>query len=154
MASEPKPPCILMIEDSEEDYEATTRAFGKVSLCNPVFWCRSGTEGLDFLERRGPPEAPGVTGLPGLILLDLNMAGLDGHKTLKIIKANEDYRRIPVIILTTSGNERDVTSCYEAGANTYVQKPLSFEGLIEAIRRMKEFWFEVALLPKGGESVG
>ncbi len=88
--------------------------------------------------------------LPGLILMDLNMPGLDGRKTLQLIKGDALLRRVPVIILTTSADERDVEVCYQMGANTYVQKPVSFEGLIEAIRRLKEYWFEIAILPKEG----
>lgn len=135
---------ILIVEDSEEDYEATLRAFQHASLRNPVHWCRSGEEAMDFLQAAKGRE-------PGLILLDLNMAGMDGHRTLVAIKQNDNFRRIPVIILTTSGNERDVKDCYDAGANTYVQKPVTLDGLIDAIRRLKEFWFEIALLPKDGK---
>lgn len=134
---------ILIVEDSEEDYEATVRAFQRASLYNPVHWCKSGEDALDFL--RANKEQP-----PGLILLDLNMAGMDGHRTLTAIKQDDKFKSIPVIILTTSGNDRDVKSCYEAGANTYVQKPVTLEGLVDAIRRLKEFWFEIALLPKAG----
>src|SRR6202012_1007559 len=85
---------------------------------------------------------------PGLVLLDLNMPGQDGRKTLEIIKRSPELKKIPVIILTTSDDERDVKACYELGANTYIQKPVDFDGLIAAIRRLKEYWFEIALLPK------
>ncbi len=135
---------ILLVEDSEDDYEATLRAFKKANLHNPVTWCKSGQEALDFLQRASQVERP------GLILLDLNMPGLDGRKTLQFIKGDSRTKRIPVIILTTSADERDVEACYQMGANTYVQKPVSFDGLIEAIKRLKEYWFEIALLPKDG----
>jgi two-component system response regulator len=144
----PKPQPILIIEDSEEDYEATVRAFQRASLYNPVYWCTSGEDAMDFLRCAGAYAAPGKAEKPGMILLDLNMVGMDGRQTLMTIKKDEKFRRIPVIILTTSGSERDVQACYEAGANTYVQKPVTFEGLIDAIKRLKEFWFEIALLPK------
>jgi two-component system response regulator len=85
---------------------------------------------------------------PGIILLDLNMPGLDGRKTLEIIKRTQQLRSIPVVILTTSNDERDVQACYDLGANTYIQKPVDFDGLISAIKRLKEYWFEIALLPK------
>jgi two-component system response regulator len=140
---------ILIVEDSEDDYEATLRAFKKVNLYNPIHWCPSGQEALDYLKREG--KFKNDTGEnPGLILLDLNMPGLDGRKTLELIKQDNRIKRIPVIILTTSNDERDVTVCYQLGANTYVQKPVSFDGLIEAIKRLKEYWFEIALLPKDG----
>ena len=137
------PQYILLVEDSEDDFEATMRAFKKANLHNPVTWCKSGQEAIDFLKRAARP--------PGLVLLDLNMPGLDGRKTLQLIKGDDRFKRIPVIILTTSSDERDVKACYQMGANTYVQKPVSFEGLIEAIKRLKQYWFEIALLPKDGK---
>jgi len=139
---------ILMVEDSEDDYEATMRAFKKVSLHNPIVWCRSGRDALDLLKREGAHRNTKNGAYPGLILLDLNMPGLDGRKTLRLIKEDNKLKKIPVIILTTSTDERDVQDCYQMGANTYVQKPVSFEGLIEAIKRLKAYWFEIALLPK------
>jgi len=138
---------ILLVEDSEDDYEATIRAFKKANLYNPVVWCRSGQDALDFLRCKGK-YATGKSERPGVILLDLNMPGLNGRATLQVIKEDEDLKCIPVIILTTSADERDIGACYQMGANTYVQKPVSFEGLIEAIKRLKEYWFEIALLPK------
>lgn len=138
---------ILLVEDSEDDYEATTRAFKKANLHNSVQWCKSGRDALDFLHREGV-YAGMETERPGLVLLDLNMPGMDGRKTLQLIKEDASLKRIPVIILTTSADERDIAECYQRGANTYVQKPVSFEGLIEAIKRLKEYWFEIALLPK------
>jgi len=138
---------VLLIEDSEDDYEATMRAFKKANFHNPVVWSQSGRDALDFLNHEGVhKDSPKAA--PGLILLDLNMPGLDGRKTLQLIKENTGLKRIPVIILTTSADERDVDACYQMGANTYVQKPVSFDGLIEAIKRLKEYWFEIALLPK------
>lgn len=141
---------ILLVEDSEDDYEATIRAFKKANLHNPVTWCQSGRDALDYLKHEGA-YAGAKPERPGLVLLDLNMPGIDGRKTLQMIKEDERLKRIPVIILTTSSDERDVEACYQMGANTYVQKPVSFDGLIEAIRRLKEYWFEIALLPKDGE---
>jgi two-component system, response regulator len=139
---------ILIVEDNADDYEATSRAFKKANLYNPVVWCKSGQEALDWLNHEGAFKNKPKSPLPGVVLLDLNMPGLDGRKTLQRIKENSHLKRIPVIILTTSSDERDVGDCYQMGANTYVQKPVSFDGLMEAIKRMKEYWFEIALLPK------
>jgi two-component system, response regulator len=144
----PKSQFILMVEDSEDDYEATIRAFKKVSLHNPVLWCRSGRDALTLLKQEGPHKNAPNGSQPGLILLDLNMPGVDGRKTLQLIKEDGRLKRIPVIILTTSNDERDIKDCYQMGANTYVQKPVTFDGLIEAIKRLKAYWFEFALLPK------
>jgi two-component system, response regulator len=139
---------ILLVEDNQDDYEATCRAFNKASLHNPIVWCKSGRDALDYLRREGAYKDARRISRLGLVLLDLNMPGMDGRKTLEAIKQDNALKRIPVIILTTSADERDIAACYHAGANTYVQKPVSFEGLIEAIKRLKAYWFEIALLPK------
>src|SRR5690606_8275013 len=132
---------ILIVEDSDDDFEATKRAFSKTNLRNPIKHVKSGEEALAYLESRKESK-------PGIILLDLNMPGMDGRMTLELIKKNGKLKKIPVVILTTSDDERDVKACYELGANTYVQKPVDFDGLISAIKQLKEYWFEIALLPK------
>lgn len=132
---------ILIVEDSEDDFEATKRAFTKANLRNPIQHAFSGEEALTYLQNDASAK-------PGIVLLDLNMPGMDGRKTLEHIKQNIIWRKIPVVILTTSDDERDVKACYELGANTYIQKPVDFDGLIAAIRQLKEYWFEIALLPK------
>jgi len=137
---------ILIVEDSEDDFEATLRAFQRAKLKNPVRWAASGYEALEALAAMTPR--------PGLILLDLNMPGLDGRKTLEAIKSNSEWRKIPVVILTTSDDERDIEGCYALGANTYVQKPVDLDGLFGAIQRLKEYWFEIAILPADGEDRG
>ena len=132
---------ILIVEDSLDDFEATKRAFQKANLRNPIRHAICGEDALGQL-RSGESK-------PGLILLDLNMPGLDGRKTLQIIKSTDDLKDIPVVILTTSDDERDVSACYALGANTYIQKPVDLDGLIAAVGRLKEYWFEIAILPKG-----
>ncbi|CAN5414128.1 response regulator [soil metagenome] len=139
---------ILLVEDNQDDYESTSRAFRKANLLNPIVWCQSGRDALDYLKQDGTYKPPRCAPRPGLILLDLNMPGMDGRKTLELIKQADTLKGIPVIILTTSADERDIEACYQTGANTYVQKPVSFDGLIEAIKRLKAYWFEIALLPK------
>jgi two-component system response regulator len=134
---------ILLVEDSEDDYEAIVRAFKRVDMHNPVFWCQTGRDAMDYLTGKGAyAETPAEN--PGLILLDLNLPGLDGRKTLQMIKANDNLKHIPVAILTTSMDERDIASCYEMGANSYVQKPVSFDDLTAAIRHLKNFWVEAS----------
>lgn len=131
---------ILIVEDSMDDFEATKRAFSKTNLRNPIAHVVSGDQALDYLKNNNE--------IPGIILLDLNMPGMDGRMTLESIKQNAKWKKIPVVILTTSDDERDVKSCYELGANTYVQKPVDFDGLIAAIQQLKEYWFEIAILPR------
>jgi two-component system, response regulator len=131
---------ILIVEDSEDDFYATQRAFAKANLHNPIVRAISGEAALEMLRSRDVK--------PGLILLDLNMPGIDGRQTLEIIKRDNMLKTIPVVILTTSDDARDVQTCYALGANTYIQKPVDFDGLIEAMKRLKGYWFEIALLPK------
>lgn len=143
-----EPPTLLLVEDSEDDYTAVARAFKKIDLSNPLVWCQSGQDALDYLRGEGRHAGVQKNPLPGLILLDLNMPGIDGYEVLRTIKDDEGLRQIPVIILTTSGNEHDVTQSFQAGANSYVQKPVSFEELVASLRGLKEYWFDLSLLPK------
>jgi two-component system response regulator len=137
---------ILLVEDSPEDFETTQRAFRRSGLKNPILRCADGDEALDFLFRRGAhADAP----RPGVVLLDLNLPGTDGREVLSEIKASDDLKQIPVIVLTTSADERDVQACYQAGASSYIQKPVDVEGFMKAIERLNDYWFEVVILPKG-----
>ena len=141
---------ILLIEDSPEDYEATVRAFERSGLRNPIFRCEDGDNALDFLHRRGRYADPEQAPRPGVILLDLNLPGTDGREVLTEIKQDDRLKQIPVIVLTTSDDARDVEACYRAGANSYVQKPVDMDGFLRAIERLNGYWFEVVVLPDGG----
>jgi len=136
---------ILVVEDNPDDYEATIRALKKAELYNRVSWCRSGREALDFLRHAGKYAEEGNE-RPGLILLDLNMPGIDGRKTLQLIKSDMVLKQIPVVVLSTSADERDIEICYRMGANSYVQKPVSFDGLTEAMKRLKRYCLEIGIL--------
>lgn len=140
---------ILLVEDSPEDFEATQRAFRKSGLKNPLVRCEDGDQALDYLHRRGEYADPARSPRPGVILLDLNLPGTDGRQVLTEIKHDEHLRDIPVVVLTTSADERDITACYRAGANSYVQKPVDIDGFMKAIERLNGYWFEVVILPKG-----
>ncbi|MCK9200507.1 MAG: response regulator [Gallionella sp.] len=139
---------MLIVEDNDDDYFATMRAFGKANLANPVRRCTNGDQALDYLFQRGEFSAPDAAPRPGIILLDLNLPGVDGRDVLRTIKENRDLRKIPVVVLTTSHSELDIEECYSAGANSYVQKPVNFEGFIQAIARLSDYWLNVAILPK------
>ncbi len=141
-------PVILLVEDNADDYEAAIRSFKAAHLSNPVHWCRSGKDALDYLKHEGTYAQEPRGARPALMLLDLNMPGLDGRKVLVTIRQDPALKKIPIIILTTSGDNRDVTQCYELGASTYIQKPVDFDGLTRAISRIKDYWFGVALLPR------
>lgn len=136
---------ILLVEDSPEDFETTKRAFRRSGLKNPIHRCADGDEALDFLFRRG---SHADAARPGVILLDLNLPGTDGREVLSEIKADPNLKQIPVIVLTTSSDSRDVSACYSAGANSYIQKPVDLDGFMRAIERLNDFWFEVVILPR------
>lgn len=147
MTDTPNQP-ILLVEDSPEDYETTRRAFQKSGLRNSLVRCSDGEEALDYLYQRGRYQDAKQAPRPGVILLDLNLPGMDGREVLADIKTSDMLKKIPVIVLTTSADERDINSCYQAGANSYVQKPVDLDGFIKAIQRLRDYWFEVVILPR------
>jgi CheY-like chemotaxis protein len=138
---------ILLVDDNHDDYEATLRSLRKNHLLNPVYWCKSGSDARDYLYKQGKYINDDTVCRPCLMLLDLNMPGLDGRQLLKELKADREMASIPTIILTTSNDPKDVEECYAFGASTYIQKPVEFEGLTKAIKAMKDYWFGIALLP-------
>ena len=138
---------ILIVEDNPSDFEAIKRAFSKAGLANPMVRCQDGDDALDYLFKRGD-YAQSRTKLPDVILLDLNLPNTDGHEVLSEIKNNDTLKTIPVIVLTSSSDERDIEACYAAGANSYVQKPVDMTRFMEAIERIKEYWFGIVLLPR------
>ena len=138
---------ILLVEDSPEDCEATMRAIHKSELPNPIVHCASGDLALDYLHRRGIYADPLISPRPSLILLDLNLPGTDGRQVLEEVKAIPSLRPIPVIVFTTSADRRDIEACYRAGANSYIQKPVDLTSLLQAIQRIKDFWFDMVIVP-------
>lgn len=139
---------MLLVEDSPEDYAATVRTLSRSGVTNPFYRCEDGDEALNFLYRRGPYADPKSAPRPALILLDLNLPGTDGRQVLLQIKKDENLKAIPVLVFTTSNHEDDIKACYQAGANSYIQKPLDREGFYKALQRLKEYWFEVVVLPQ------
>ena len=139
---------LLLVEDSPEDYETTVRALRRLGVANDIFHCVDGEDALNFLYRRGEYADADAAPRPGLILLDLNLPGTDGREVLEVIKEDRDLKAIPVIILTTSNDNRDVEDCYRNGANSYVQKPVGFHAFQSAIERSTEFWFEIVIVLK------
>ncbi len=138
---------ILLVEDNPEDYATTVRALEKAGVHNPIRRCEDGDDALDYLYQRGKYDFQSAP-KPGVILMDLNLPGTDGREVLDEIKADPDLKGIPVIVLTTSTDERDIRACYQAGANSYVRKPVDLSGFMDAMERLKEFWFDTAILPE------
>ncbi len=144
---------VVIVEDSPEDYEALVRAFAKAGISHPVYRFSYGEDAFDFLKQRGRFFKHGAEDHPGILILDLNLPGTDGLRILKAIREDPALRAIPVIVLSTSSNAREIEHCYLAGANSYMVKPSSPNEFVEAIRRFKEFWLEVATLPSKPESL-
>jgi CheY-like chemotaxis protein len=139
---------ILIVEDSDDDFFATMRAFKKSNLANPVQRCTNGDQALDYVFQRGEFAAPGKAPRPSIILLDLNLPGTDGREVLQAIKAAPELQKIPVVVLTTSNAEHDIELCFSIGANSYVQKPVDFVEFIRATARLSDYWLNISILPK------
>lgn len=137
---------ILVVEDTPEDFELTVRALRKAGVENAIVNCCDGDDALDYLYFRGKYAPPGAASRPGLILLDLNLPGTDGRQVLEQIKRDDNLRSIPVIVLTTSSDRRDVGTCYQSGANSFIQKPVGLNELHKIMERLKEYWLEVVIL--------
>ncbi|HXB60656.1 MAG TPA: response regulator [Candidatus Acidoferrales bacterium] len=138
---------ILLADDDPDDRQLTHDAFMENRLANEFHAVEDGEELMDFLHRRGKYETLQGDPLPGLILLDLNMPRKDGREALKEIKADADLRRIPIVVLTTSKAEEDIVRTYDLGVNSYVTKPVTFKSLVELIKVLGNYWFEVVELP-------
>lgn len=140
-----KDPYILIVEDNPVDYEITTRALRKAELNQPIHHCEDGDEALAFL--MGVNGELEEKGCPSLILLDLNLPGTNGRDVLKKIKAHNDLKKIPVIVLTTSNNEHDIDICYEQGANSYIKKPIKLADYVEMATAIETLWLYRSRLP-------
>jgi CheY-like chemotaxis protein len=138
---------ILLADDDPDDRQLTQDAFAENRLANLLHCVEDGEELLDYLNRRGKYERLRGEALPGLILLDLNMPRKDGREALKEIKADPELRRIPIVVLTTSKAEEDIVRTYDLGVNSYVTKPVTFKSLVELIKILGRYWFEVVELP-------
>ena len=140
--------CMLLVEDSPEDREATIRALQRAGMANPIYCCGTGDEALDYLFQRGKYTNVSLAPRPSVVLLDLNLPGTDGRDVLAEVKKSDHLKTIPIIVLTTSTDDRDVQACYLAGANSYVKKPVNLEGFMKSVQRLKDYWFEVVILPR------
>jgi CheY-like chemotaxis protein len=147
MKPEGKMITIVLADDDPDDRKLTQDAFAENRLANQLHCVEDGEELMDYLHRRGKFEKFRDEPLPGLILLDLNMPRKDGREALKEIKADHNLRRIPIVVLTTSKAEEDIVRSYDLGVNSYVTKPVTFKSLVELIKVLGQYWFEVVELP-------
>lgn len=145
MTAKSKPIDILLVEDNPGDVRLTQETLREAKVHNTLHVVTDGAEALAFLRRTGQyvNEAP-----PNLILLDLNLPKKNGVEVLAEIKADENLRRIPVVILTSSQSEQDIVRSYNLYANAYVVKPVDFEQFIAIIKSIESFWLEIVYLPK------
>ncbi|RVU36959.1 response regulator [Hwanghaeella grinnelliae] len=143
---------IIIVEDSDDDFEATERALKRDGpIANPLVRFDNGQDALDYMFNRPPYEDRAANPIPAIVLLDLNLPGVDGRQVLTELKNSEATQKIPVVIMTTSDDPRDVNSSYAKGANSYLRKPVALEDLFRTIQLFKEYWLSVAILPKVGE---
>jgi CheY-like chemotaxis protein len=138
---------ILMADDDPDDRLLVQDAFEEVHLKNQFAFVEDGIELMDYLYRRNAYAHLEGTPLPGLILLDLNMPKKDGRAALKEIKEDSALRTIPIVILTTSSAEEDILRTYDLGANSFIVKPVTFDKLVDIIRKVTNYWFEIVRLP-------
>jgi CheY-like chemotaxis protein len=138
---------LLLVEDSDEDFEAFGRIVRKSAVNHPIYRCSDGDEALDFLYNTGEYANFTQTPRPGIIVLDLNLPGTDGREVLAQIKQDENLKTIPVVVFTTSSNPKDIDICYRHGANGYIIKPIDFTKLTKTIQILIDYWFEAVILP-------
>ena len=148
MRVERKPIVILLADDDEEDRMLACDALAESRLSNEISCVTDGEELMDYLHRRGKYAPPAEAPRPGLILLDLNMPKKDGREALREIKSDPDLRQISVVVLTTSKAEEDIYSSYDSGASSFISKPVTFQGLVDVMKGLGKYWFEIVDLPR------
>ena len=138
---------ILLVEDNPDDEALTLRAFQKNNILNPVVVARDGVEALDYLFGTGLYAGRDTREQPQVVLLDLKLPKLDGLEVLRRLRSDPRTQLLPVVILTTSNEERDIMSSYELGANSYIRKPVDFDEFMEAVRQLGLYWLVLNVPP-------
>jgi two-component system response regulator len=138
---------ILLVEDSKSDEELTLRALRKGNVGNKVVVMRDGASALDYLFAKGAHAGRNTRELPQVVLLDLNLPKLGGLEVLRAIRADERTKLLPVVILTSSNEDKDLIGGYESGANSYIVKPVNFTQFAEAVRQLGMYWLVLNLAP-------
>jgi CheY-like chemotaxis protein len=134
------PRTILLVEDNRDDEELTLRALARNNIGNQVVVVRDGQDAIDWLEATGPYASRDPNDVPALILLDLKLPKIDGLEVLRRLRAHPRTAIVPVVILTSSKEDRDRASGYQGGANSYVQKPVDFTSFVDAVRQLGMYW--------------
>lgn len=145
---------ILLVEDNPDDEELTLRAFRRNNILNPVVVARDGEEALDYLFATGSYSGRDTRQQPQVVLLDLKLPKVDGLEVLRRLRADPRTRLLPVVILTTSNEERDILASYQLGANSYVRKPVDFDQFLEAARQLGLYWLVLNVPPPATGAAG
>ena len=148
MESNKRPIVILIADDDAEDRMLISEALEESRLKNKVQFVENGEELMDYLHNRNRFNNKENYPTPGLILLDLNMPKKDGREALKEIKSDDTLRLIPIVVLTTSKAEEDVLRTYDLGVNSFISKPVTFSSLVDVMKTLSKYWFEIVELPK------
>ena len=142
------PITILICDDDEDDRGLTKQALEDAHISNALRFVEDGDELLDYLYQRGTYAGEnGLAPRPGLILLDLNMPKMDGRDALRVIKADATLVDIPIVVLSTSSSDEDIIRSYQLGVNSFITKPVSFSGLVDAMNVLGRYWLEIVELP-------
>jgi CheY-like chemotaxis protein len=142
---------ILLVEDNRMDVELTLDAFHEAKMLNTIYVASNGQEALDYLFARGQFADRNAFPKPNLVLLDLKLPGIDGFEVLRQIKSTPILKRLPVVILTSSREEGDRALSYDHGANSYLVKPLSFDGFLGVLRDIEGYWLSLNVAPPESE---
>lgn len=142
-----RPAHILLVEDNRMDVELTLDAFREAHLSNTVHVATTGEQALDYLFGRPPFANRDVHPLPDLMLLDLKLPGISGHEVLRAVKETPGLKQLPVVILTSSREDSDRSLGYENGVNSFLVKPVSFDGFTEVVRKIESYWLTLNVGP-------
>lgn len=151
MRDKAKPIVILLADDDEEDRMLACDALKESRLSNDIYCVTDGEDLMEYLHRQGKYTTEAESPRPGLILLDLNMPKKDGREALREIKSDPQLRQIPVVVMTTSKAHEDIFNSYDSGASSFISKPVTFEGLIDVMKGLGRYWFEIIDLPRQEE---
>lgn len=138
---------LLVVEDSNEDFRMLQRLMQRMAVQNPIHRCTSGDEVLEYLEQQVNYQSSNIAPRPCVILLDLNLPGIDGREVLVKIKQNQTFKEIPIVIFTTSSNPKDIELCYQEGANGYLIKPMDAQELQKTIQAFVDYWLDANTPP-------
>lgn len=142
---------ILLVEDNPDDIEITKRAFQMGKVSNTLYIVRDGQEASEFLHHQGKYTDKDNAPRPGLILLDIRLPKIDGFEVLRRLKSDPNFKKIPVVMLTVSDTKEDINRCYNAGANSYIVKPVEFDKFVHAVKSLYLYWTITNTLPKTEE---